>query len=306
MMHDVTRSAARRLRMSPYVLVAMLGSAAPTVAAAPEQSSAAACRPGAPVSTLPGLPEASGIAVSRSVPGRLWTHNDSGQPILFALDARGNVTGQVRLSGVGVGDWEAIAVGPCPTGSCIHVGDIGDNNARRKRITVYRLPEPSEAATAAAVTDVFHATYPDGAHDAEALLVTPAGDLLIVTKGDTGAVALYRFPRELRPGATHQLERVGQPRAPGKPVESERITDGAVSVDGRWVVLRTTHRLTFHQTAEFVSGTWREARNVDLTTVGETQGEGVAIGGDGTVYLAGEGGGKSRPGTFARFNCLKP
>lgn len=306
MMRGVIRSAAHGLRMSQRALVVLLGSGACIATAAPGQSPAPICRPAGPVTALSGLPEASGLAVSRSVPGRLWTHNDSGQPVLFALDARGNVTGQVRLSGVGVGDWEAIAVGPCPTGSCIHVGDIGDNNARRKRITVYRLPEPSEAATTATVTDAFHATYPDGAHDAEALISTPEGDLLIVTKGDTGAVALYRFPRKLRPDATHQLERVGQPRAPGKPVESERITDGAVSADGRWVLLRTTQRLTFHETAELINGNWREARSVDLGTAGETQGEGVAIGTDGTVYLAGEGGGKSRPGTFARFTCVKP
>lgn len=304
MMHGVIRPAAHRLRMSRSVLVTMLVCVPSTAAVAQQQSPAPACRTGGPVIPLPGLPEASGIAVSRSVPGRLWTHNDSGQPILFALDARGNVTGQVRLSGAGVRDWEAIAVGPCPTGSCIYVGDIGDNKAKRTRITVYRLPEPPEAATVAA-TEALHATYPDGAHDAEALLITPAGDLLIVTKGDTGPVALYRFPRELRPGATHQLERVGQPRAPGKPVASERITDGAVSADGRWVVLRTTHRLTFHQTAELIDGNWREARSVDVTAVGETQGEGVAMGADGTVYLAGEGGRKSRPGTFARLDCTK-
>ena len=65
--------------------------------------------------------EASGLAVSRRVPGRLWTLNDSGQPVLFALDTRGSVTGQVRLTGADVVDWEAVAVGPCGTASCIYV-----------------------------------------------------------------------------------------------------------------------------------------------------------------------------------------
>ena len=249
------------------------------------------------------MPEASGLAVSRRVPGRLWTHNDSGPPILFALDTRGFVTGRLRVSGAAVEDWEAAAVGPCPAGSCIHVADIGDNAARRNRITIYRLPEPSGAETSAAVSDVFHATYPDGAHDAEALLVTSTGELWIVTKGDTGAVALYRFPRELRSGETHQLERVGAPRQPDPPGQNARITDGAVSADDRWVVLRTGQALTFHQTSELITGNWRAARSVDLTAVGEAQGEGVAIGADGTVYLVGEGGGKARPGTFARVTC---
>ena len=58
---------------------------------------------------------------------------------------------------------------------------------------MYRIAEPTDAAGSATVTDVFHATFPDGAHDAEALLLAPDGRLHVVTKGDTGVVALYRF-----------------------------------------------------------------------------------------------------------------
>ena len=285
-------------------VILLLGVSVSTATAAPQGGSPPQCRPDDALVAIPELVEASGIAVSRRVPGRLWMHNDdSGQPMLFAVDTRGSVTGKVSLSGATVEDWEAVAVGPCPAGSCVYVADIGDNDARRKRITIYRLPEPSGGDESVAVKDVFYATYPDGAHDAEALLVTLDGGLFIVTKGDVGPVALYRFPRELRPGATHQLERVGQPRSSGKPPASERITDGAVSADGQWVALRTTKSLTFHRTEELTAGNWREVRRVDLGGVGEAQGEGVAIGADATVYLAGEGGGKSRPGTFAQFTC---
>jgi hypothetical protein len=114
----------------------------------------------------------------------------------------------------------------------LYLADIGDNDATRTRITVYRVPEPDIAAESVTVRDVFHATYPDGAHDAEALLITPQGALFVVTKGDTGPVALYRFPRDMRSGATVTLERVGQPRTPGKPDQHDRITDGAMSPNG--------------------------------------------------------------------------
>jgi hypothetical protein len=153
------------------------------------------------------------------------------------------------------------------------------------------------------VKDSFHATYPDGAHDAETLLVAPDGGLFIVTKGETGAVGLYRFPRELRPGATHQLERVGKPRGSRKASGTARITDGAVSPDGTWVVLRTRQSLAFHRAADFFAGSWVEAGGVSLKSLGEPQGEGVALASDGTLYLTGEGGGKSQPGTFAKFSC---
>jgi hypothetical protein len=114
---------------------------------------------------------------------------------------------------------------------------------------------------------------------------------------------LYRFPRELQPGVTHQLERVGKTRASKKASETDRITDGAVSPDGTWVVLRTKQDLAFHRAADLFAGKWLEAGRVDLKAVGEPQGEGVAIAADGTVYLTGEGGGKSQPGTFAKFAC---
>jgi hypothetical protein len=249
------------------------------------------------------LPEASGLAASRRVSGRLWSHNDSGEPLLYALDSGGAVTGRVTVSGAKVDDWEAVAVGPCPSGSCIYIADIGDNNASRRQITIYRVPESDGDSGTTSASEVFHATYPEGPQDAEALLVSPDGRLFVVTKGETGPIALYAFPRELRPGASVPLERIGQSRDSRKGGDADRVTDGSVSPDGEWVVLRTKTALTFHRAAELFAGNWREARRVDLKEVAEPQGEGVAFGAGNALYLAGEGGGKSQPGTFARLTC---
>lgn len=295
----LTDDRARVIRVGVIVIALSLGWPAVSIA---RQAAAPQCQPAGPIVRIPDLPEGSGVAVSRRSPGRLWAHNDSGEAVLVALDARGAVTGRVRVAGVTVEDWEAVAVGPCPAGSCIYIADIGDNEAERKRITIYRIPEPASESSVA-VTDTFHATYPDGAHDAETLLVAPDGGLFIVTKGETDPVGLYRFPRELRSGATHPLQRVGKPRASGKVSETERITDGSVSPDGAWVVLRTRNGFAFHRAADLFAGNWTDAGRVDLKAVGEAQGEGIAIAADGTTYLTGEGGGKSQPGTFARFTC---
>ncbi len=267
------------------------------------QEAGSACRPNSSVARMPALPEASGLALSHRSAAHLWTHNDSGEPIVFALDQKGAVTGTVRISGAKVEDWEALAVGPCSGGSCLYVADIGDNDATRKRVTIYRIPEPEPTARTAAVDAVFHLTYPDGPHDAEALLMTSSGEMFIVTKGDTGPVALYRAPRDLRAGSTTKLERVGQARAVERNAETGRITDGDVSPDGQWVVLRSRAQLVFYRADDFFKGTWREARRVDLASFGELQGEGIALGAKQTVYLAGEGGGKKQPGTFLQFSC---
>ena len=47
----------------------------------------------------------------------------------------------------------------------------------------------------------------------------------------------------------------------------------------------------------------RAASRVSLAPLKEPQGEGVALGNDITVSLAGEGGGKSQAGTFVRLSC---
>jgi hypothetical protein len=266
------------------------------------QTSEATCRPSGSLVRVPGLAELSGIAASRAVPGRLWAHNDSGEPALFALGADGAVTGRVRLTGVKLQDWEAVSVGPCPTGSCVYAADIGDNSGTRRRVAVYRFPEPAASQASAAVTDVFYATYPDGPQDAETLFVTPDGGIYIVTKGETGPVALYRFPRDLRLGTIHLLDRIGKPRGQGRSASNDRITDGTVSANGQWVVLRTGQRLMFHRTASLAAGDWTSERTVDLRAVGEPQGEAVAVGTSGDVYVGGEGGARSA-GTFARLTC---
>jgi hypothetical protein len=267
------------------------------------QTNAATCQPSGPIVRVPGVAELSGLAVSRSVAGRLWAHNDSGQPTLFALNTEGALTGRVRLTGVKLEDWEAVAVGPCPTGSCVYAADIGDNNGTRRRIAVYRFPEPVASQTAVAVTDVFYATYPDEAQDAETLLVTPEGRLYVVTKGDRGAVALYRFPRDLQMGTVHPLQPVGSPRNGFKTASGDRVTDGTVSANGQWVALRTGTGLTFHRATVFLAGEWTADRTVDLREIREPQGEAVALGRAGAVFLGGESGAKSVAGTFARLTC---
>jgi hypothetical protein len=261
------------------------------------------CTPATGLTRIPELPEGSGLAASRSTAGRFWSHNDSGEPVLYSLDGEGRVTGRLKVSGATVEDWEAIAVGSCPKGTCLYVGDIGDNEAKRQRITVYRITEPTAAAGSAATVDVFHATYPDGAHDAESLLIAADGRLHIVTKGDTGPVALYRFPTELQSGTTMRLERVGAPRTTDSSPRDERITDGSVSPDGRWIALRSNQSVTFYAATDLLAGNWRESGRVTLTPLAEPQGEGITFGPGNSVYLISEGGSKKQPGTFARLTC---
>ena len=287
--------------ISPTVVLALAAVIGGSQSTPPPE--AAPCRLGERVVRVRELPEASGVAASRRSPGLFWAHNDSAAPVLFALDSRGAVAGQVRVTGASVDDWEDIAVAPCGNASCIYIADIGDNEGERSRITVYRVPEPARGEAATAPADAFHATYPDGAHDAEALFIAPGGDVFIVTKGDPGPVALYRFPVPLKPGSTARLERVGEPWATGRVESHDRPTAADASSDGRWVAVRTTRYVAFFRAADLVGGRRREAFRADLKALREPRGEGITFASDGTLVVVGEAGPTGGRGTFGRISC---
>lgn len=269
-----------------------------------QSSDSVNCRPINQIVRVEELPEASGVAASRRTPGVFWAHNDSGTPVIFALDERGAIVGQVRVAGAKVEDWEDVAVGPCAQGSCVYVADIGDNDGERDHITVYRVREPLPQDGETGPVETLEATYPDGAHDAEAMFVTPQSDVFIITKGESGPVALYRFSRPLKPGRT-ALERIGTPLFDKGAKAKDRPTAADVSRDGRRAAVRTTQYVSFYRADDLMAGRWRETSRLDVSGLGEPRGEGIAFVENGMV-LVGEGGGGSRPGTFTRLACTFP
>jgi hypothetical protein len=267
-------------------------------------SSASNCRAVGKSIRLRELPEASGVAASRRTPGLFWAHNDSGDPLIFGIDSEGAIKSRVRVTGADVDDWEDIAVGPCPQGSCMYIADIGDNSGTRKHITLYRVVEPAPGDAATSRVEAFQAVYPDGPHDAEALFVSRDSDVFLITKGDPGSVALFRFPRPLVSGTTLQLQQIGEPVAGPRIESKDRPTAADMSPDGQWVVVRTTHWLAFYRTMDLIAGRWREAFRTDVSGLGERRGEGVTFADNDTLILVGEAGGLLRgEGTFAQLIC---
>ena len=146
------------------------------------------------------LTEISGLVASRSQPGVLWAHNDSGDSArVFAMTEEGLDLGSYTLAGVEAIDWEDMALGPGPVEGAdyLYLGDIGDNPAERSEITVYRVLEP-DADSGGELTDVeaLVLRYPDRPHDAEVLLVDPRdGTIYIITKEVAGGPStVFRAP----------------------------------------------------------------------------------------------------------------
>jgi hypothetical protein len=293
------------MQFHPGFRLAALGSLLGAAATSTLSAQSASCRAVGPAASLPMLHEASGAAAGRRARGVIWTHNDSGEPVIIALDTLGAQRARLWVAGAQVVDWEDMSIGPCPTGSCLYIADIGDNDARRRDILVYRVTEPSLQDQSTRDAETFRAVYPAGAHDAEAIFVAPDGSLYVITKGSTGPIALFRFPMPLRTGLPMRLERVVT-LAPKSVGRNLRITGAATSPDGQWVVLRTPRTLSFYRMDRLTRGIVSRPLVVNIPATRETQGEGVAMGASGMIYLLGEGGGRQRPGTFNRLQCQLP
>ena len=250
--------------------------------------------------------ESSGLAQSRRDPGLFWTHNDAGNsPDLFAIRSDGQLVQRVRVTGAELADWEALDSGACGSGSCLFVGDIGDNDERREHVTIYRIPEPEVGASASVGAEALHARYPDGAQDAEGLFVLPNGDLFIVTKGRSGPITLYRYPAPQRAGEPVVLERVRE-ILPRPKANDDRVTGATSSPDGRWVGVRSYRTLYLYPAQALVRGDPVEPSRVDLTPVGHTQGESIAISGDGSVWMTTEAEKKGDRPRWSRLQCTLP
>ena len=253
---------------------------------------------------LAGLSEASGVAVSRRTPGILWSHGDTNPtPTLHAFDTNGAAKGRVRLDAK-VTDSEDIAASSCGSSNCLYLADIGDNTGRRANIAVLRFPEPAPGDATVGGVESFAATFPDGAQDAEAFFVTPSGEVFIVTKGETSGSSVYRFP-SLKSGSTVVLQKVGTLHE-GVVSRGEWITGASASPDGRWIALRTHGAVRFYEASRFVKGDFTTPLTFDTGSLKEPQGEGVALGAGGALYLTGEGGRKGSPGTLASGVCKLP
>jgi hypothetical protein len=256
----------------------------------------------------PAINESSGLVASRTSPGAYWTHNDSGDgPFIYALDTSGQSLGTFRVTGATNRDWEDISAGPGPqpNRSYLYIGDTGDNDQRRSEIVVYRVPEPQLTAAdknttqkrprATEPAEAIHLTYPDGKHDAEALLVHPStGNLYIVTKVAFGKPGVYEATAPLTTGNLITLKRIGELRTSS--LLGGAITGGSISPDGRHVALCDYfggYELTLPNASKNFDDIWKQS----LTSFNlgkREQGESIAYRLDGNAVLA-TSEGKSSP-----------
>jgi len=210
--------------------------------------------------TEPALTEISGLAVSRQQVNIIWVHNDSGnRNILWGLDSKtSKLVGSVRVTGAANRDWEDIAIGPGPVKgiSCIYIADIGDNHKKRQIKEIYRFPEPDlkatnlRSSTAKKILDVIRFKYPDGIHNAEALLLDPeTKDLYVITKTNaSAAVYCLKYPQSLdKINVALKITELDIPY----------VTGGSISPDGNRILLKNYFTLFL----------WERSKNESLAQI---------------------------------------
>ncbi|MFV0259513.1 MAG: hypothetical protein ACK5PP_13835 [Acidimicrobiales bacterium] len=255
----------------------------------------------------PPAREVSGAGAVTGRPGAVWLVNDSGSATeLIAEDGDGTVAGVVDVDGVDPVDIEDLAV----VDGMVYLADIGDNGGTRSTIAVHRVPEPSPDDTGTGPAETLRFRYPDGPHDAEALLVDPVThQVVIIPKivglgdGDSGrllgaspapvyvadlpaAGTTPTEPVELRRAGTVPLDELDAATTAPGPTEGRVAELGApgvatgadISADGSRLAVRTYRTVwLFPRTAGASVADALAGPACEAPTAVENQGEAVAF-----------------------------
>jgi hypothetical protein len=197
--------------------------------------------------------------------GLYWTANKTGdRGVVYGLTTTGAVRGTLnyRAKPVAV---EGLAV----VNDTLYVGDIGDRTRTRGLITVYRFDNPR--ATGLTVTyRSYDFAFRDGPKDAETLLVTESGRILLVTAGKNAAI--YAGPRQPSRQVLNRLTKVAD--AP------DNITDGAFLPGGKKIALRSNRTVYILDASSYET-----VVSAQLST--QSKGKSLAISLDGESLLLG-------------------
>jgi hypothetical protein len=269
------------------------------------------------------LRESSGVAISRTQPGVLWSHNDSGDgPNLYAVDMSGKLLAQVKVANALARDWEDISRGGCPPemaeaasvqkSECLYIADTGDNDQVRPQVTIYIVIEPQISGAGAQPPPVpartLHYRYPDKPADAEALAVLPNGDLTIVSKGRNGTIDFFSIPaatvaKAIASDDTVVAEYVGNTGIRPEPRTGQLVTSAALAPDGKTLAVRTYYEVYFFErVSEGGKTRWRDLQRPCSLGDAEPQGEGIDFLDANTLLLTSERS-RGRPGTIHRVQC---
>jgi len=228
------------------------------------------------------LVEASGIADSKTNLGYLWVEQDSGNPPeLFLMKHDGAVGKRVHLANVDNRDWEdmVLSSGPEPGKPYLYIAETGDNLLVHPDYAIYRLEEPASATDTVKQIDKIAFFYPDGSHNAEAMLVDAAtGDIYIITKNDLKS-KIFKLAYPYSTTGMNKAEEIGS-------LPYDYVVSAAMLPNGKEIVVKTYDAIYYYP---YKSGeTILQSLSSQLTKLPyqqEPQGEAIAFAADNSGYF---------------------
>ncbi|HEV7648380.1 MAG TPA: hypothetical protein VGP26_09485 [Actinophytocola sp.] len=231
----------------------------------------------------PKLAELSGLYADKD---RWYAVNDGGEKATVVV-LKKDCTVERQIIGQ-IDPFDVEDLGRAPDGAFL-LADGGDNNLERTTAALISL-------TPAGKSTLFRLTYPDGKHDAEALLVGANGAPYFITK-EPGNAGVYSPIRQLKsPGPTPMKKvatiKLAATNTPGGPVPgavgSRTVTGGAVSPDGKVVAVRTYTDAYLYAAPDKDVVKALSTKPVRVPLPNEAQGEAIAFEGDGSLVAASE------------------
>ena len=170
-----------------------------------------------------------------------------------------------------------MTVDPTDQQSYLYIGDIGDNNEEREQIYIHRIIEPVDVQDLNVNTSTTYTlTYPDGAHNAEALVVHPQNHTLYILTKSTEISHIYAMDIGTETTSTLELKysfSLLEWDYAGSPL----ITGADITSDGRTLLLRT-YSAVVAVDAQILEGNMEETPEwCMLESAPEAQGESITL-----------------------------
>ncbi len=255
--------------------------------------------------------EISGMAMGRTNPSIFWVVLDDPYPTssdthsLFGLGvADGKVKYTIDTGNAKLRDWEDICMATVGGKNYILVGCIGDNYSEYKDkyyIYIFEEPDASAASSGKIPYTTITFKYPDGAHNAEALMYDPVDNLILVVdkwigdeKGSNAAKpdmskANIVFSMPFTTSTTSAT--LSAVKTLGNNGEFKNVTAADISADGQHILIKNETDILYWRrqsaTESFATTIARDPEHISSNTYKsgtEPQGESVCWKADGLAF----------------------
>jgi len=223
----------------------------------------------------------------------IWTLEDSGNdPLLFALNIKGEIVNTVTITNVQNNDWEDLT---SDKQGNLYIGDFGNNDNERKDLSIYKINATDLTQKQAPVAEKITFFYPEQAlfppkkserfYDVESFFLFEDYFYLFTKNRSSkfdGTTLLYQVPN--KPG-NHAAKLLSSFKTCDN-FNHCAVTSADISPDGKKVVLLSADKVwvfTDLTSNKFLSG---KVKQIDLKSF--TQKEGVCFVGNDKLYITDE------------------